>query len=351
MEISQRGKAVSAVLVLVAVVTLFHYGTPVVSSFSHELFARFYYLPILLAGWVLGLRGGIGAALLVTVLYLPHVIGAWGGSTEQVLDKLLEVVLFNLSGAMVGLLADRERRQRARSQELQTLAALGEAAASVAHEMKNAVIPVLGFLRRLRKETPLGGKAFSYIEVMERAAARLEGMIRDMLSFAGRMEPKREPVEVARLLREIYEELQEESRQWSVRLICTCPESGIRAELDPERIRQALHNLLQNAIHASPPGEEVRLLASPNGSSIRFVVEDKGEGIPPELAERIFTPFFTTKSQGTGLGLPITRRIVEGHGGRLLVESAPGQGTRITVELPTKLAHVSDRGKAPGPPC
>jgi signal transduction histidine kinase len=321
----------------------------VIFSFSHELFARFYYLPIILAGWIFGLRGGMGAAFLVTVLYLPHVVAGWGGRTEEVLDKLLEVVLFNLSGATVGFLADRERRQRARAQELQTLAALGEAAASVAHEMKNAVIPIRGFLRRLRKEAPPEGKAVSYLEVIERAAGRLEGMIRDMLSFAGRLEPKREPVEVAKLLEELYEELQEESRQRSVRLICNCSEPGIQAELDPERIRQALHNLLQNAIHASPPGEEVRLSVSPNGRSIRFVVEDKGEGIPPELAERIFTPFFTTKTQGTGLGLPITRRIVEGHGGRMHVESTPGQGTRIIVEVPTELVPAPVEGKAPKP--
>ena len=181
---------------LVVLVSLLHYVTPLYQPFSHELFARFYYLPILLGGFWFGLKGGLRVSLFVTLIYLPHVWMGWGQGGAIFWDKLLEVLLFNLAGLTVGALSDMERKQRARNQKLQTLAALGEAAASVAHEMKNVIIPVRGFIRRIGDGNDLNDKAASYLNIVEQEAARLEEMTGDMLAFTRQAPIQKEEIVV-----------------------------------------------------------------------------------------------------------------------------------------------------------
>lgn len=319
---------------LVALVSVFHYGTPIYRPFSHELFSRFYYIPVILGGFWFGLRGGLVVSLFVTLVYMPHLWKGWGQGGILFWDKLLEVFLFNLAGATVGVLVDRERRQRARNQELQTLAILGEAAASVAHEMKNVIIPIRGFIRRIRKTCPPNGKAESYLEIVERESVRLENMAKNMLAFARQAPLQKEEVDVGVLLEEIHKGLKEEFKEHAVRFLCQCGQEAARVSMDREKIRQALVNLLQNSLHASPEGAVVRLFARRNQRYLQFVVEDEGEGIPQYHLDRIYLPFFTTKSKGTGLGLAIVARIVDEHGGEILVQSSPGKGTQFCLEIP-----------------
>ena len=329
-----RIRKIRVIVVSVALVCALHYLTPLRQHFYHELFSRLYYLPIFLGGFWFGLWGGLRVSMLVTLVYLPHVYMAWGQDVALFYGKLLEVVLFNLAGPVVGALADRERRQRARNQELETLAALGEAASSVAHEMKNMVIPIRGFVRRIRETNSLNGKGSQYLEIVERESARLEAMTQDMLAFARHAPLRREEVDVALLLEDVWQGLHEEFHDNGIRLTFHPQGENGRAPLDRERVRQGLVNLLQNALHASGEGKEVRLLARREQDSLRFVVEDEGEGIPEEHLNRIVQPFFTTKPKGTGLGLAITQGIVQEHGGEMRVESTPGKGTRVTLEFP-----------------
>ena len=104
--------------------------------------------------------------------------------------------------------------------------------------------------------------------------------------------------------------------------------------MDPEKIRQVLINLLENALDASPPGEEVTLKAQSNDQNLIIEVSDHGKGIPLENLDRIFIPFFTTKPKGTGLGLAVSRRIVEEHGGELSVQSTPKESTTFSLKIP-----------------
>jgi signal transduction histidine kinase len=164
-------------------------------------------------------------------------------------------------------------------------------------------------------------------------SAKLEKMTQDMLLF-GRFAPlQRKEVDISKLVEDVKRTLHNEYRGGRVQLICHS-ECRTRASLDADKIRQVLLNLLQNALQASPEGGEVRLSAECNGRALRFVVEDQGVGIPAENLERIFQPFFTTKAKGTGLGLPITQKIVREHGGQIQVKSTPGNGTRFTLTFP-----------------
>jgi signal transduction histidine kinase len=343
MEKSRKRK-VKVILGAIALVCLLHYLTPLRYHFYHELFSRLYYFPIFLGGFWFGLRGGILASLVVTLVYLPHLVFGWHPDRTLFYDKLLEVVLFNLAGLVIGAMADRERRQRSRIQELQTLAALGEAASSVAHEMKNMVIPIRGFLRRIREGCQVDGQAASYLEIVERESSRLEEMTRDMLAFARKASLQREEVAVGPFLEEMREEMNEIFRDKGVRLTCECEDGDMRVPMDRERVHQSLVNLLQNALHASSEGKQVRLIASRNGDSLRIAVEDEGSGIPRENLDRLFLPFFTTKPKGTGLGLAIAQGIVREHGGEIGVDSAPEKGTRVWLELPLSPGLISPVG-------
>jgi two-component system, NtrC family, sensor histidine kinase HydH len=319
----------------IAVITVVHYLYlfPMRMSVTRELVNRAYFFPIILAALWFGLRGGILAPVIVSLICLPYSIIAMEQHRVFFYDEVFQLFLFILVGSIVGILKDREQRQRALNEKLEALAALGETMASVAHEMKNIVIPIRGFLRRIRENPSLDKKAVSYLEIVDSESAKLDRMTQDMLAF-GRFAPlQRKEVEVSELVEGVKRTLQNEFRDSRAHLICEC-ECRTRISLDAEKIRQALVNLLQNALQASPEGGEVRLSADCDGRGVKFVVADQGVGILAANLERIFHPFFTTKAQGTGLGLAITQRIVREHGGSIQVKSVPGSGTQFTLAFP-----------------
>ena len=326
---------IKVILGSIAVISVVHYLYlfPVRLSVTRELVSRAYFFPIILAALWFGLRGGVLVPVIVSVICLPYSLIAKGQHRVFFYDEVLQMFLFILVGVIVGILKDREQRQRALNEKLQALAALGETMASVAHEMKNILIPIRGFLRRIRDNHSLDNKVASYLEIVDIESAKLDKMTQDMLSF-GRFAPlQRIEVEVSSLVEDVKRMLHNEFRDSRVHLICRC-ECRTGVNLDAEKVRQGLVNLLQNALQASPEGKEVRLLANCDRHAVKFVVEDQGVGIPTENLERIFHPFFTTKAQGTGLGLAITQRIVREHGGHIEVKSVPGNGTRFTLVFP-----------------
>jgi signal transduction histidine kinase len=334
MEKLAKTTKVRVILACVATVSLLYYVTPLRLCLAQELLTRFYYIPIVLGGLWFGLWGGLRVSMFVTLICIPHTFLAFGYDQALFYDEVLELFLFNLIGAVVGALRDKARRQQALNQKLQTLATLGETVSSVAHEMKNMLIPIRGFLRRIRENQNPGAKVASYLEIVDQESAKLEKMVKDMLSF-GRFAPlQKEELEVRALVEDMQQIMAEEFRDNGVRLVCRCQEGIRKVSLDREKVRQALANLLHNALQASPKGKEVRLLVQTDQGILHMVVEDEGAGIPKEHLDRIFQPFFTTKPQGTGLGLAITHQIVKDHGGDIKVESTPGTGTRVSLYFP-----------------
>jgi two-component system sensor histidine kinase HydH len=332
MEKMVRAAKIRVIVLSLAAISLSYYLTPLRLCLFQELFTRLYYIPIILGGLWFGVWGGLRVSLVVTLICLPHAFLAFGADQALFYDEVLELFLFNLVGGIVGALRDRERRQKAANERLQALATLGQTVSSVAHEMKNMLIPIRGFLRRIRENQ--GPKAVTYLQIVDQESAKLEKMVKDMLAFGRFAALQRREVEVGSLIEIVRDTLQEEFRDNGVNLVCTCQEGSRKVSLDPEKTHQALANLLHNALQASPKGKEVRLLIRPNQSILEMVVEDEGPGISQEHLDRIFQPFFTTKPHGTGLGLAITQQIVKEHGGEIRVESTPGKGTRVFLSFP-----------------
>ncbi|MEY2713774.1 MAG: hypothetical protein RIT24_117 [Planctomycetota bacterium] len=237
----------------------------------------------------------------------------------------------------------RAAEERARRQE--RLAELGALTGGLAHEIKNP-LSTIGLNVQLASEAisdsqlPDDDKAtlVRRVETVSREATRLANILNDFLRFAGRI--KLAPVEVD--TRDIVEELVDFYRPQCeihrVVLRADMPASKVMARVDPALVKQALLNLLINANQAMASSDStqrellVRLECQPGTVAIHVI--DTGPGIPPEKHAEIFRPYVTGRKGGTGLGLAVTRRIVEEHGGRIDLFSEVGKGTDFTVRLP-----------------
>ena len=231
------------------------------------------------------------------------------------------------------------------------LAAVGELAAAMAHELRNPLAAIVGSTQmlggsRLRTSSEETGRL---LEIVRRETRRLDKLLQDFLAFARPAPPKAEPVVISRVVEELLELFAAGSAA-GVHLEVDVPE-GLRVVVDGAQLRQLLWNLLRNAEQALGGAGQIRISARPTGGAapqeapavdrkaeepagVELVVADDGEGMPPEVLERIFDPFFTTKPGGSGLGLATVYRIVEANGGSLRVESEPGRGTRFHIRLP-----------------
>jgi PAS domain S-box-containing protein len=241
--------------------------------------------------------------------------------------------------AMVEDITERRQAQEALIQS-EKLAVTGRLAASLAHEINNPLQSVIGCLG-LAQESLAAGEEKDADELLRIATEELEraagivAQLRDMNRPAGSGE--RECADVNLLLEHVLMLTREQCHRRGVEVERDVTEELPSLMLAPDRIQQAFLNLVLNAIEAMPDGGQLRVSTSrtsdPPGVSLSFT--DTGPGIAPDALPHVFDPFYTTKSEGLGLGLYITRNIVEEHGGRIEVESLLGEGATFTVWLPT----------------
>ncbi|WP_328747197.1 two-component system sensor histidine kinase NtrB [Geomonas anaerohicana] len=352
-----------ALFACVVAISLLHYLTPLRLGMLHDIFQRLYYIPIILAAYWFGFRGGIGCAILVTVAYAPHILFQWGGHIAMEMEKYLEVILYNVVGGITGFLSQQERcrreelertaqgledsyRQLKTQSELiirieeqlrraERLSALGELSAILAHEIRNPLASIRGTAEILMEQGVPAERRGEFLEILVKESDRLNRVVEDFLRMA-RPEPadKRE-CDINEELANMVTLLSAQAGSCGVSLDLSCGTLP-RLVADPEKLRQAFLNIMLNAIQASPEGGAVQVATSFDREAglveIRFT--DQGGGIAADAIAQIFEPFFTTKGNGTGLGLPITKKIVEGHGGSVAATSEPGRGATFKVLLP-----------------
>lgn len=213
---------------------------------------------------------------------------------------------------------------------------LAEMATGVAHEIRNP-LQMLSFqlseLETATRDETLHGS----IRDAQRTMARMERAVRGFLAVARVRPLSIEPLDLDALLRESREELETEANLAGLELELELGAGASPCVLagDAGVLRQALENLVRNAIRAQPSRDgRIVLRCSREGSSLCVSVEDTGPGIPAQFLERVFDPFFTTREDGTGVGLTLVRQAVEMHGGEVRVTSSPGRGTVVTADLP-----------------
>lgn len=216
------------------------------------------------------------------------------------------------------------------------LAALGEMAATVAHEIRNPLTSIRGFAQRIarRLEAQDDERMGRYTGIIMEEVDRLNKFIKDVLDFARRVRPSFEKVNVNRLLSDIVDLLGEELQGSEIMLVPALDMNLRETVVDSSLIKQMLLNVLQNARQALGNRGIIMLRTQNSGPYVRIRVSDNGPGIPREHLQKIWSPFFTTKTQGTGLGLALVQRIVDDHRGRIFVRSRPGFGTIVDIFLP-----------------
>ncbi len=212
------------------------------------------------------------------------------------------------------------------------LAALGTLAAGVAHEIRNPLSSIKGFATYFGAKFEPGTQDRELAEVMVGEVERLNRVVTELLDLTRPSELRLAPVTVADLVRHALKLVESDCRSRGIAVQARLPE--LTALLDADRMLQALLNLLLNAIQAMPKGGTLTVSAQRVKDRLELRVDDTGPGIPVQDMDRIFDPYFTTKNQGTGLGLATVRTLAEAHGGQVRVVSEPGQGTRVVLDLP-----------------
>ena len=199
------------------------------------------------------------------------------------------------------------------------------------HEIKNPITAVNVALRAVADQ--LGAEHKVVLEDLATRMQRLQELMRGTLSFAKPVQLKTVPVEARQFLEGCIARLRLHVVKLGADVRVEVAPQDLRLELDPALFEEVLANLVINALDAQGPGAKVVVRAERSGEGAHVVVDDHGPGIPEAKREDVFRPFVTTKSQGTGLGLPICKKIVEAHGGTIDVGSAPTGGARFSIRL------------------
>ncbi len=236
-------------------------------------------------------------------------------------------------------LADLQHLHEQQMERVDRFATIGELAAGIAHEIKNPIAGIGGAIQILMEDFPLHDHRREIFEEILKQIDRIDRDVKDLLSYARTAKPTLSEEDINHVIQQAIFLIRDRAAQQNVEVITELDESLPEIEIDEKQIQQVLVNLGLNGIQAMPDGGTLKFssaMISRNDGN-RFVeiqVSDTGRGIPSQTMAKIFTPFFTTRHTGTGLGLPISQKIIHQHQGKIEVQSSPEEGTRFTIRLP-----------------
>jgi len=355
---------------LMAILTLIYYAgyTPLAqlgsffsNDFPHDLHRTLFLIPIIYASIAFRLRGALVTSFVFLCVMLPRTF--YSPYTDP-LGRPLLFVLFTASlGVLTAMLIDQVEKERRAHAELniahqelsayvrkleesqeqliraEKLTSLGQLAASIAHEINNPLAGVLVYTQLLSKKVT--GNAFkneealSYLSKMETEISRCSRIIRNLLDFARQTEPMFRLVDVNQVIEQVLAMVGHQAQLQNVEIVKEFSPSLPKVMADFDQLQQIFTNLALNAIQAMPEGGKLTVRSSAVDSEVRVDVQDIGCGVSKENMGKLFTPFFTTKVQGkgVGLGLAVVHGIIERHKGRIKVQSEVGKGTTFSIYL------------------
>jgi signal transduction histidine kinase len=258
-------------------------------------------------------------------------------------DRLEPIVVPGLRGEVAQLAAALNdlitgiNEAKERGMNAEKMAAVGTLAGGVAHEINNPLGVILGFAQGMERRVPEGDPLRTPVTWIVREALRCKALVQELLVFSRTGKSSSEPVDVEELVRATATLLDSRGKTQGVEVVCEVPSGLGPVHANRTQLQQILVNLGSNALDAMATGGTLTLRAQADGDGSVLEVQDTGSGIDEAVRARMFEPFFTTKGvgKGTGLGLSIVHEVVQQHGGRIDVDSAPGRGTRVRVSLPT----------------
>jgi signal transduction histidine kinase len=239
---------------------------------------------------------------------------------------------------LLALIEDTGEERRMQQQLVQSgkLAAIGELAAGVAHEINNPLFAILGLTEFLLKEAEPGSKAVQRLELIQQTGLEIKEIVRALLDFARENAEERHVVPLEEVVQSTVDLVRRTNAHKGVELVDHYDAAFAPVSASPNQLKQIFLNLIANARQAMPNGGTVKVDVRRDADWVIASVNDDGPGIEPAVLERIFEPFFTTKrlTGGTGLGLSVSLGIAEAHGGTLTASSEPGRGATFTLRLP-----------------
>jgi two-component system sensor histidine kinase HydH len=349
----------------ILLVSTLHFFTPIDDLIFHQIYQRLYYIPIILAALWYGWRGGLGAAALASLSYLPHIALHWQHQNyDYALNQYAEITLFFVIGAVTGWLGDQKRREYERAEginaELQTaygelrttvgqllqserLSSLAEIASGVVHEVRNPLGAIKGAVEILEDEIAEDSPRREFARIAKVEIERIDKLVGEFVRIARPPKLTKTPTQINEVVKSVTILLEPQAAAQNISLKSELAHDLKLIELDREQIEQVLINLAINAFDATPAGGTVVLRTFQNETTITVEVEDTGAGIPQNALERIFDPFFTTKDKGTGLGLSIAHKIVSQHDAGLIAENT-SRGARFRLVLNKPIAKHALEG-------
>jgi two-component system, LuxR family, sensor kinase FixL len=233
-----------------------------------------------------------------------------------------------------GILHDLTARVALETQlrEQAALTRLGEMAAVVAHEVKNPLTGIRGAVQIIGSRLPAGSRDAEVVKEIVARIDALNDLMKDLLLFARPPQPRLAPTDPRPILETVVNLVRQDPGAREIAIQVEGTSDTVVA--DQELLKLVIQNLLLNAVHAITGPGSIQIDVRTIGSMCRMTVTDSGPGIPPEIREKLFTPFFTTKARGTGLGLSTAKRFVEAQGGTIAIDCPPTGGTTVSIELP-----------------
>jgi two-component system, NtrC family, sensor histidine kinase HydH len=257
----------------------------------------------------------------------PAVEFTSGNKLDQ-LDRQVQSLVSQIE-EVVERLHQREREVRRAEQ----LAAVGQLAAGMAHEIRNPLTSIKMLVQTAREDS-LSHLPMDDLAIIEREVRRVEQSLQTFLDFARPPKAEKAPIDLRAIIQETFNLTRGRAAKQRVEVSSKCIGERFTVSADAAQIRQVLVNLILNGLDAMPGGGALTLDLHEAGTQVKIVIQDTGPGIAPEMGDRLFEPFVSTRETGSGLGLVICKRIVEDHGGTIEAENAREGGARFTVLLP-----------------
>ncbi|GAB6058568.1 ATP-binding protein [Desulfonatronum parangueonense] len=304
--------------------------------------------PMVVRQWLLAGLFFIG----VTIAFFAFLFVSlrWSETLRREVDKKTD----HLQRSEAELRLERDKVRQSMEQLLQAqaklmlaerFAAIGEAASHLSHEIKNPLMLMGGFARQIQRTLPEGDPSCEKLEIIAGEAKRLESLLLEVRDFTRPPRARMVETDVAGLIMQVVRLFQDQADVHGVECRLDLAQDLPHCMLDVDQIKQVLINLIKNAMEAMPNGGKLSITAQAEERFIQIKVDDTGKGIPPESMKKLFHPFFSTKPKGTGLGLAVSYKLVQDHGGDITVQSSEGQGTQFTVTLPITQSAQFDENR------
>jgi signal transduction histidine kinase len=312
-------------------ITYLHYSTIPEIHALHGIYAALYYIPIFLAALIFGLKGAILACLFAIAVYLPYIFMTWTDTPLFLAEKVMHIFLYVVAAALPGILIDRERKYREQSEKNRYLAGLGQATAAIVHDLKNPLVTILGFAGRISDGK---GNVQEAAHAITESARDMQKIVSDVLDFAKPIKLSLKEEDIRNVIGRASACCKAKADKQGVLLSLNLPGEPFNIVIDGFRIERAIVNLINNAIDASDKSQTVTVSSTSDKDYLSVRIKDNGSGMDKETLENIFIPFYTKKQAGAGLGMAITKKMIEEHKGKIRIESQEGIGTEAIIELP-----------------